>query len=271
MLLYCTLLVCHTFFFPHGDLDRRINEYSQLIVLYPDSLYLYVDRGDLYLQHEEFDLARKDFSYCMSKGLNTAFILEGLSRSMAVPPMLDSSLFYINLSLDEDSSSFSAVEWKAHLLFLLHNYCESAAGYERLIQDLPYPSPTLYLDASTSWINCSGPGNIGNAIAIIKSGMDRIGSLHVLQKELIRLYLEQKDYKSALIEQSLWIERATYKASPLLDRARIYLLAGENDMAQTDLENALIELSALPSYKQSVPGMLVLKERIENLLTQLKG
>jgi len=101
--------------------------------------------------------------------------------------------------------------------------------------------------------------------------MERIGSLHVLQKELIRLYVEQKDYKSALIEQSQWIDRATYKASPLLDRARIYWLAGERSLAQTDLKNALIELSTLPPYKQGVPGMVDLKERIENLLTQLKG
>lgn len=271
MLLYSTLLVFHTFLFPHGDLDRRINDCSQLITQFPDSLSLYADRGELYLQHEDFDLAREDFSYCLSKGFQNANVLEGLSRSMVATPTLDSALLFINLSLDKDSSSFSAIEWKAHLLFLLHNFCESAEGYEGLIRLLPNPSPTLYLDASNAWVNCSGPGNIGNAIAIIKSGMDRIGALHVLQKELIRLYVDQKDYKGALIEQSLWIDRATYKASPLLERARIYLLAGERDLAQIDLENALIELSKLPSYKQGVPGMVELKERIEHLLTQLKG
>jgi len=141
-------------FLPHGDLQLRIEEVSKSISQFPDSLSLYADRGDLYLQHEDFDLAREDFSYCLSKGFNHATVLEGLSRSMVTTSPLDSALLFINLSLDEDSSSFSAIEWKAHLLFLLHNYCESAAGYEGLIRLLPNPSPTLYLASSNAWFNC---------------------------------------------------------------------------------------------------------------------
>ena len=271
MFLYCTLFVCNAFFLPHGDLDRRINDYTQLISQFPDSLSLYADRGDLYLQHEDFDLAHGDFSFCLANGLDNAAVLEGLSRSMASTPEPDSALYFINLSLDKDSASFSAIEWKAHLLFLLHSFCESAFLYEHLISLTPNPSPTLYIDVSNAWLNCSGPGSKEHAVAMLKSGMENIGSLHVLQKELIRVYIDQKDYKNALIEQSLWIDHAANKASPLLERARIYLLDGNHQSAQADLEKALVELSKLPPYKQGVPAMVDLKERIEYLLTQLKG
>ena len=271
MLLYCTLFVCNAFFLPHGDLDRRISDYSQLITQFPDSLALYADRGDLYLQHEDYDLARGDFAFCLSNGLDNAAVLEGLSRSMISTPTPDSALYFINLSLDKDSASLSAVEWKAHLLFLLHNFCESASLYEHLIQLTPNPSPTLYIDVSNAWLNCSGPGSKDHAVAMLKSGMENIGTLHVLQKELIRVYIDQKDYKNALIEQTAWINRAANKASPLLDRASIYLLNGNQQSAQADLENALVELNKLPPHKQGVPAMVDLKSRIEYLLTQLKG
>jgi len=269
-LLFSLFLFC---LFPnlHGDLQFRIEEVSQSITHYPDSLSLYANRGDLYLQHEDFNLAQRDFSYCLAHGFENAEVLQGLSRSMIFTSSLDSALFLINLSLEKDSSSFSAKEWKAHLLFLLHSYCESAILYEQLIELTPTPSPGLYIDVSNAWLSCSGPGNKDKAIEMLKSGMTRIGSLHVLQKELIRVYIEQRDYKNALIEQSYWIDRASLKASPLLDRAKIFILAGENTSAQTDLENALTELSKLPPYKQRVPGMMKLKERIESLLTQLKG
>jgi tetratricopeptide (TPR) repeat protein len=271
MFLFYALLVCHSFFLPHGDLDRRISDYSQLITQFPDSLSLYADRGELYLQHLDFDLARSDFSFCLAKGLNNAAVLEGLSRSIVSTPTPDSALYFINLSLDKDSTSFSAIEWKAHLLFLLHSFCESASLYEHLIQLTPNPSPTLYIDVSNAWLNCSSPGSNENAVAMLKSGMAYIGSLHVLQKELIRIYIDQKDYKNALIEQTAWINRTANKSSPLLERARIYLLDGNHQSAQADLENALVELSKLPPYKQGVPAMVELKERIEYLLNQIKG
>ena len=271
MLLYCALFFCNTFFLPHGDLDRRISDYSQLITQFPDSLSLYADRGDLYLQHEDFDLARGDFSFCLAKGMNNAAVLEGLSRSMVSTPASDSALYFINLSLDKDSASFSAIEWKAHILFLLHSFCESAALYEHLINLTPNPSPTLYIDVSNAWMNCSGPGSKDRAVAMLKSGMENIGTLHVLQKELIRVYIDQKDYKNALIEQTAWINRAANKSSPLLERARIYMLDGNHPSAQADLENALVELSKLPPYKQGVLAMVELKARIEYLLTQIKG
>lgn len=271
MSLFYTLLVSHPFFFPHGDLDRRISDYSQLITRFPDSIALYAGRGDLYLQHEDYTLARGDFEICWSNGFDNAAVLEGLSRSMILTSAPDSALYFINLSLDKDSASFSAIEWKAHLLFLLHNFCESATLYEHLIQQVPNPSPTLYLDGSYAWLNCPGPGSKDHAVAMLKSGMENIGSIHVLQKELIHIYMEQKDYKNALIEQSLWIDHAANKASPLLERAQIYLQDGNRQSAQVDLENALMELSKLPPYKQGVPAMVELKERIEYLLTQIKG
>jgi tetratricopeptide (TPR) repeat protein len=271
MLFFYALLVFPIFFFPHGDLDCRISEYSQLITQFPDSLSLYAERGDLYLQHEDYALARSDFSFCLSKGFDNAVVLAGLSRSMVTTSTPDSALLFINLSLDKDSASFSALEWKAHLLFRLHKYCESATLYEQLIQHTPTPSPTLYIDVSNAWMNCTGPGSKVKAIEMLKSGMERIGSLHILQKELINAYLAQKDYKNALIEQSLWVDRATNKASALFDRARIYLLEDNRPPARADLENALLEINKLPPYKQGVHAMIDLKERIEYQLAQLKG
>jgi tetratricopeptide (TPR) repeat protein len=255
----------------HGDLALRIDELNTSISQYPDSINLYAARGDIYLQHEDFDLAYKDFSYCLSKGFNNAEVLQGLSRSMISSSTLDSALLFINLSLDKDSASFSAIEWKAHLFFLLHMYCESATLYEHLIQFTPTPSPTLYIDVSNGWMNCTDPGSKDKAVEILKSGMERIGSLHVLQKELINAYIAQKDYKNALIEQTIWIDRAANKASLLLERARIYLLEGNRPSARDDLENALLEINKLPPYKQGVHAMVDLKTRIEYQLAQLKG
>jgi tetratricopeptide (TPR) repeat protein len=267
---FCFLFSSLFFYWPHGDLQLRIDEISQSIILYPDSLSLYQSRGELYIQHEEFSKARQDFSYCLQKGFTNANVLEGMSRSLITNNDLYNSLHYINLALVIDSTSTSAQEWKARVLFLLKQYCESGQVYEDLINHTTSPSPSLYIDASTSWMQCSESTGYQHAIDILMSGLDRIGPLHVLQKELVRDYLQRKDFKSALIVQTDLIDHAINKALPLYDRARIYQSTGQKLMARDDLQKALELFDQLPDHKKNLPAMVQMKEKIEMLFTQLQ-
>jgi tetratricopeptide (TPR) repeat protein len=267
--IFFTLFSSLAFFLPHGDLHLRIEEISHTIEQYPDSLELYRSRGELYLQHEQPTLANQDFNLCLQRGLQDSRVLEGMSKSMVPACDLDSSLYYIDLALDKDSTSLSSREWKARILFLLHQFCESGQLYESLIADATSPSPSLFIDASNSWLQCSA--GYQHAIDILKTGIDRIGPLHVFQKELVRVYLEHHDYKSALTMQSELIAHAVNKTIPLYERSLIYQAAGQNQEALMDIQNALMLLDQLPESKKDLPGMIQLKQKMETLLNQLRG
>jgi len=267
--IFFTLFSSLAFFLPHGDLHLRIEEISRTIEQYPDSLELYRSRGELYLQHEQPALANQDFTICLQRGLQDSRVLEGMSKSMVPVHDLDSSLYYIDLALDKDSTSLSSMEWKARILYLLHQFCESGQLYESIIADATSPSPSLFIDASNSWMQCSQTG-YQHAIDILKTGIDRIGPLHVLQKELVHHYLQQQDYKSALTIQSELIAHAVNKTIPLYERALIYQAADQNQEALMDVQNALLLLDQLPASKKDLPGMIQLKQKMETLLKQLR-
>jgi tetratricopeptide (TPR) repeat protein len=267
--IFFTLFSSLAFFLPHGDLHLRIEEISRTIEQYPDSLELYLSRGELYLQHEQPTLANQDFKVCLQRGLQDSRVLEGMSKSMVPVHDLDSSLYYVNLSLDKDSTSLSAMEWKARILYLLHQFCESGQLYESLITDAESPSPSLFIDASNSWLQCSQAG-YQHAIDILKTGIDRIGPLHVFQKELVHHYVQHHDYKSALTMQTELIDHAVNKTIPLYERALIYRAAGQKQDALMDIQNALMLLDQLPESKKDLPGMIQLKQKMETLLIQLR-
>jgi|GEM_PF-6453257 len=269
--ILCFLCYANIFFWPHGDLQLRIDEVSQSISQYPDSVQLYFARGTLYLQHEELALAQQDFEFCLRLGFNNSLVLEGMSKSFTVKNDLDSSLYYINLALDKDSASISSMEWKARLLFLLYQFCESGQLYETIIDQSLSPSPSLFIDAANSWMQCSESAGYLHAINILKTGLERIGQLHVLQKELIRDYLQHQDYKSALALQTELIDHAINKAIPLYDRAVIYQATDQKSLAIDDLLNALSLLDRLPEHKKNLPALIELQLKMHALLNQLQG
>jgi tetratricopeptide (TPR) repeat protein len=265
-----TLFSSLAFFLPHGDLHLRIEEISRTIEQHPDSLELYRSRGELYLQHEEPALAHEDFTFCLQRGLEDSRVLEGMSKSMVPVDQLDSSMYYINLALDKDPANASSMEWKARLLYLLNQFCESGQLYETIIADATSPSPSLFIDASNSWMHCRQPVGYQHAIDILKTGIERIGPLHVLQKELVQHYLQHQDFKSALSFQTELIDHAVNKTIPLYERAMIYQAAGQNQEALVDIQAALLRFEQLPESKRDLLAMIQLKQKMEALLNQLR-
>lgn len=251
---------------PHGDVHEQINALTRAIEQYPDSIVLYADRGELYLLDENINAARSDFSACLQSGLINARVFLGLSKSMESLGYADSAVYYVNLALEQDAAHFPSMEWKGWLLSAMQRYCESAEIYTQLISQAYHPSPSLYIDASISALQC--PESAQDAEEIIREGITRLGRLHVLEKELVSVYLNEKRYSEAIQVQSEIIDRWTIKTSPYYERAQIYLLAGNNEAARNDLHSALQSIDQLPEYKSSTRAMQDMRSKIVSLLHQ---
>lgn len=257
--------------FPHGDLHLRIEDLTQAITLYPDSIELYQARGDLYIQHEQYQFAEKDFEYCLRKELNTPLVLEGLSKSLGYQSRLDTALSLIDRAIEKDTSSLSALEWKARVTFLMKRFCDAGNLYEQLIHKVSHPSPALYLDAANAWDQCNTSEGQQRSVNILREGIERIGPLHVLYQELARKSAAHLDFENAIRFQTILVEKSLNKVPSLFQRAMVYEQAGNVDTAIQDLELALSLMSELPKHKSSVPAMRQLRSDIESNLKRLQN
>src|SRR6188474_1257530 len=87
------------FLLPHGDLDQRILEKTNQIAMHPFDYELYMVRGELYVQHEEYRKAIGDFSYCLNHDLVNTRIHLGMSESLFLLNSLDSALVFADKAL----------------------------------------------------------------------------------------------------------------------------------------------------------------------------
>lgn len=255
---------------PHGDLQQRIADLTDRISTHPDSLSLYESRGELYLQHGDFQLAYADFNFCLHHGFTSSIVLLGMSQAIEPIGSLDSSMYYVTKALEIDPEWISAMEWKARLYFLMKNPCASAATYESLLEKLDQPGPSLFIDAADAWKNCNEHDAFEHSVEIVRSGLSKIGPLHVLERKLVELYIEHKDYDEALAIESSLIDHAPHAISLLVERAAIYQVKKDIESARNDLYLALTELDALPAYKSGTPAMTLLRSNINYQLNHLE-
>src|SRR5688572_23198385 len=108
---------------PHGDLDQRIIDVSREIAASPDSLELYLKRGELYIQHEEYNKAKHDFLTCIHHHFKNEYVLLGLSTSYFHEGLIDSSLHYAEQSLVIAPNYLSAHELKGKILLHANKNC----------------------------------------------------------------------------------------------------------------------------------------------------
>ncbi len=269
------LLFCSIWFsfgnLAHGDLDARIAELSISIQEYPDSIQLYLVRGELLVLHEEYPAARVDFEHCLHHQFSSARVFLGLSKALYLSGVPDSSLYYVEQALVFDPAHPSALEWKGTVLRMEENYCAAAAACSYLISLTTAPSPSLYLDASNAWLQCDLPESENKAIQSLRDGLSRLGRLHVLEMALVDTYLHYQRYTDALQVQSEIIQHWSFKAVPYLDRAEIYLQFHEVALAKSDLLHALDALEQLPAYKTNTPAMKSVKSKIISSLEEIEN
>ncbi|MEO6131806.1 MAG: hypothetical protein ABIQ02_08150, partial [Saprospiraceae bacterium] len=202
----------------HGDLDLRISKVSMEIEASPFNTELRIQRGELYLQHEDFEKAKQDFLFCLDRKAENLWVDLGLGHSYFFLNQFDSTLYYVGAALLQDPENLSAIELQASSLSKLGRYCESAAAAEKMLTLGQNASPFIYLMAVNSLKNCEQSGSIAKAISTLENGIEKMGTNAVLEHELVILLLENHQYEQALIWQTRLIDQSTLKIPSLMDR-----------------------------------------------------
>lgn len=262
IMLALHLLFGVVFLFPHGDLDLRIAEISQQIKTHPDSLPLYMIRGELYIQHEEYPKAKADFQTCLKNNYRNSRVLMGLGITYLFENLPDSSLYYVNEALLLEPDNTSALELKAKAYLQASRYCEAADAFQKILDKADHPAPLLFIETSAAYMQCDDAENLHSSISVLQTGLEKLPDNRVLQNQLIMQYRHAFMFDKALTLHASIIQKAEFKIRPYMERAVTYMEMGQYGNAKKDLQTALVEWETLPPRKKDLEAMKGLKEMI---------
>ena len=192
------LVFCNSGAFAHGDVHQQIYELTTQIDLQPTNLQLFRNRGQLYVDDQDWLSAQKDFNAV--RELDSTFAEVDLleAKMWFAANRLGLSYPLVDRYLQHNPDVPVALALRAKVSLMLGRADSSVNDYARVIELSDKVLPDMYLQ----WAKAQAkvvPMNRQQIHQIIQLGLDKFGSLVVLLQYVIDFDRQQKAYLSALM------------------------------------------------------------------------
>ncbi len=271
-LLFLLISLCFSGYInAHGDIHERIIKTTEEIKKHPDSAFLYVKRGKLYFQHEDFNKSISDLKTSQKLGY---FSNEQQLLFAKAHTKLDNhshALNYVDVVLKAQPNTVIAIRLKANIFYKQHRYKDAALEFERVLQISKETFPENYMEASLTWEKLNTEEGDRNAIIVIQKGIEDIGNIISLYHRLVELSIHKKDYESAIKNQIKIIDISPRKETPYYKLAELQLHNNSKAEALESLNTAKIYFKKLPERVQNTSYMKELMHNINTKESQLNS
>lgn len=267
-----TSLSGSTFFAPvfHGDLHQRILELTASIEQYPDSSELYLKRGTLLLEHEDYAKSIVDFKIYEHKSGVSDVLQINLCKAYLKSDQLVLAAEQIDGLLAKNARSSIANKLKGRIFVKERNFKEAAIYFTKVIESTTKKIPENYFELCDAYERIGDEQNLNNSVTSIESGISELGDLIVFRVKLVDLYVRLNDLGNSLKHQNRIIEHFNRKEKAYFKRAKIYKHFGKEKEALADAETALEIVKELPARIYSVQAMLNLMDEIQLFISKIK-
>ena len=254
----------------HGDLEKRIIKVTKEIKISPDSAYLYIKRGKLFLQHEDFKKSIVDLNKSSILGYESIEQKLLFAKAHKNLREFERSIAFCEEILSKNRKNVRAIKLRAQIYLSQENFYKSALAFENVIRYSNQSLPENYVDASKAWESLNTEEGFQRATSIIYKGINKLGPLMSLYSRLIDLAVKQKDYNSAIETQYQIIKLSPRKESAYYKLSEFYLLNNNPENALESLNLAKTHFDKLPTRLQNTLFMKSLIENINSKKSQLK-
>ncbi len=270
-LLLLALYVSPQMVFAHGDLDKRIKKASKEIKENPNDPALYLKRGELYFQHEEYKKSIDDYKMCVKLDMDSNLLNFRFAQSYEKKNAHKKALRHLDKILKTESEHVKAWRLKGLVLYKEKKFCDAATCYENVLTFAKESFTENYLDASKAWEHCKKKGQAQNATEVIQRGLENLGTLNVFYQRLVYLYQKEKNFTAALDFQNKIITSLKRKEHAFYKRALIHKDAENPTAAKEDLQMSLDLIAALPRRFRKTKAIIDLKNKVQDLRKKLKN
>ncbi|NND31547.1 MAG: hypothetical protein HKN76_03080 [Saprospiraceae bacterium] len=252
----------------HGDLHERIQFVTQEIEKNPSDFELFLQRGSLFLQHQSYRRAIRDFRHCISNGHRTPrhyYLLAKARFELGHYKKCVRHLLKSQTSADLGGGacylltrSFEHLGQLDEAAFWLHAYIENA----------PFVRPEHFL-AKANLLHLQGKHH--EKIDCLEGAIKQFGYLPGLVDKLSVFYQQTGRLENAVKLQTKILNQNTRKEFALFIRAQLYHEMGDLISVRADLLQVIKEIGKLPLHIQRQKSVVELKENSQAMLFQMEN
>lgn len=251
----------------HGDLEVQIAEKNRAIKASPDSIWLYVERGLLYYQHEQADSALLDYDFALNNGLDTSIVYCYMSEALLSKNEYKRGLYHVSEFLKQEPNHKRGIHVRAKLLQALGKLVEAATDFEYIICHSDNNTPQDYIQLANLFLHIDS-ANFEKPIDVLNRGLERLGELFSLRMKIYELEKMRKNYAAAHTMLDKIMQPLSRKERLLIEKAALFLLESKTIEAAQCLVDAENAITSLPIRFQNIGATIKLKERINQLRQQ---
>ena len=257
LISFLCLLPCLQLF-AHGDLSEQIEHISKRIEKDSTNAKLYLKRGQLHAQHEDFEEAKKD--YIKARILNKELFITDLllAQLYAENNLADTALIHANVFLKRYPDHSKAFITRAGIYQQLGEFGLCQKDLESAMANLKNPNPGHFVSISKA-VLLQDASNVSEAVEWLKKGEEKFGFDIVLKTKEVELYEQSKQYENAILTIDNIIRQFPRKERWLFKKAVIYEKMGNTELAKKEYKATLAAIQNLPKRLQRTSKMLQLE------------
>lgn len=263
------LLMVSSVLFGHGELDKRIKEISIKILQEPTNTDLFLTRGELYYQHEDYQLSIDDFKVCEERAFLSDRLYLNFSKSYRLIEAFDQAEVYANKILAKRPTHVLALKEKAKTTFDRGSYESAALLFKSVITHVDRTNTDNYFETINALESCGTKECLKDALDVIDLGIVDLGELLVFLEKGVSISLRLKDFSRAHDYQNRIIENAHRKERSYYQKALLFQEQGKEVEAKQMLEKAQQAFNALPERIRSNRASQRFETELLNQLSKL--
>jgi len=249
----------------HGTMDVQIEALGRAIQRAPARADQYVRRGDLYLHHDEWQLALDDYRRAIALDpaianleVHCAKACHGLGRN-------DAALALLDQAIATDPDSLDARLTRARVRLAVGDVHGSANDYEATLSLAPTSSPDLVIECADAWLQAADDGGV-RALAVLDHAIEQLGSVATLETAAIQIELQRDDLPAALRRIDAMIAANGSNPRWLCRKAEFLVLAGRLPEAIEVCRTVVNAIDGLPHTRRRSRSMRALRERVVEIM-----
>lgn len=256
------------FWLPHGDLSVRIAEKTDAIRVDPKNGLLYLQRGELYAQHELPDSALMDYGTALEIGLDTSILHVLMAEAYLATGENEKGLTAVTEFLRLEPNHLKGIHTRGKLLVASEKLKNAITDFEFVLKEADNPRPQDFAHLADLYLK-SDSLDFENAIATLNTGIQQLGKIISLQMRIYELEKQRKNFATAHLLLDEMMEPLSRKERLMVEKAELFLEEQKTTEAAQMLVNAENAIAELPPRFKNIGATNQLKIRIEELKQQL--